>query len=742
MFDAFLLKLPVKHINKPDDVPAPPEVWSIRVLLSTSIYEIKELIWIHSENHSLSPPFLRIKMFGGPVSDSSTLDSLLGLTEAPPYENSIDAFSLIIDYTLFGLPAIPHRDPIPLYFDVCVSATVNGGLRVTTYRESLGSTIGSIKDQITEKFSLEASAHGIKLPNEAVLDEELTLRDIMGLDVPLPRHLRLELQLIERGTSLLKIFDRTSGRHFASINITGVTTIQEVKLVASKYAGTPPHLIRLAYRAHIIAEPLVLEDTRTILDILQVDSPSSEAYEIDFDVKDQATTLINGTEWAPTGRTYIEVKDAEGATRVVDQAALSSSTYEIELQGTTVQLDSSECIMNDVEGYVLISPAGYSRIKNKWGDRVQKALPRGGGFNTTQAPPQATATVQPVQAPAGVPLRAPVAPNQPEQNENAANPGQTVLARVIAAAAANRQNLRRIGMNWILMLIVGFDLLFLLTIPKYAAMIVVFTILYTVFIRGRDISDWLDQWILGDGAPNTLPFRIVRFVSRSMRAGYDMYHFNFDRLYNVISSAVMLLRPTREDYLERAALQTDTLVFYLVSALKELCGIFLLFLATFVPTVENAFCERDLARRRDTQKRMAEKIRLALEEAERRDDYESVKRYIEHSEGPIESILTYDCGDLVKAFFTVTKVCRASPADVAMLNSLAGVAAAHRHSENGGHSETGGHSENGVRENGPYRPESGFEGDGAISYLDDAEVLPALAGATEALASGSNAREQ
>lgn len=367
MFDAFLLRLPVKSINKPENVPPPPDVWEIRVLLSTTIHEIKELIWIHSEGNALSPPFLRIKMFDGPVSDSLALDSLLGLNEPPAYHNSIDAFSLIIDYTLFDSPAIPHRDPVPLYFDVLVSATLNGQRTTTVCRETLFSTVRSIKEQITDKFNLDSSAFGLKVPNENVLDEELTLREVLGLDVPLPRTERLELQLAERGTLLLKIYELATGKHFSSIHVTNATTVQEVKNVASRFAGTPVHLVRLYCRAHIIAEPSVEEDKRAILDILQLGMASGEAFEVEYDVADRLTTLINGEEWTPTGTSYVEIENMNGAKKVVNQAALSTSTYEIQFQGTFLRLDSSECIMNDDEGYVLISPIGYSKLRNKWG---------------------------------------------------------------------------------------------------------------------------------------------------------------------------------------------------------------------------------------------------------------------------------------------------------------------------------------------------------------------------------------
>lgn len=696
MFDAFLLKLAVKPINKPDHVPTPPEVWEIRVLLSTTIYEIKELIWIHSENHSLSPPFLRIKMFGGPVGDLSSLDSILGLTEPPAYDNSIDALSVIIDYTLFGSPAIPHRDPIPLFFDVLVSSIINGTRRQTLLRESLGSTVRDIKDQIVEKYSLDRSAYGLKVPDGILCDDDNTLRDILGLDVPLPRNKRLELHLVERGTQLLKITERSSGRHFASINITNATTIQEVKSVASRYAAVPEHLVRLAYRAHIIAEPSVQQDGRTILDILQLEYTSNLPFEIEFDLKDEATTIINGEEWSPTGNTFVEVGDKNGSTRLVHQSALSSSTYVIDFQGTTVELDSSECIINDNEGYVLISPVGYSKIRNKWGGRVLKAQKRNssqidGSQQGAERVLQANPTLQPqvmqppqqddhgrrehwAQEADPVQLEEEIA--ERDQRRNIAGQRQTVFTRLIAAAMANRQNLRRIGINVFFMAMIGFDMLVLLTIPKFATAAVAFTFLYSVFIRGEEISDWLDHWILGEGAPNTVPFRIVRLISNTIRGGYNLYHFNFDRMYNFTSNLVMQLRPSRETLLERTAQRTDTVSFYVSSALKEFLSLVILFIATIIPTVETAFTEQDLTRRNGTKDRIVARIKSFIEEAMHRQDYASVKQYIEHVEGLLDDLYaTEDCNKLVKAYFTVFRACSASPEEIRALSTLAGQAA-------------------------------------------------------------------
>lgn len=699
MFDAFLLKLPVKPINKPDNVPAPPEVWEIRVLLSTTIYEIKELIWMHSEDHSLSPPFLRIKMFEGAVGDSSSLDSLLGLTEPPAYDNSIDALSVIIDYTLFGSSAIPHRDPVPLFFDVTITLTIDGSRRTSTYRESLGSTIRDIKDQVIEKYSLERTAYGLKVADGVLLDEEATLRDIMGLDVPLPRNQRLELQLVERGTQHLKMFERSTGRHFATIDITSATTIQDVKDVASKYASVPTHLVRLAYRAHIISEPSIQHDTSTILDILQLSTSPGEPFEIDFDVKTEATTLINGEEWAPTGNTFVEVGNQDGTVRLVNQSALSTSTFVVDVQGVTVELDSSECIVNADEGYVLISPVGYSRLKNKWGSRVVKAQRRGGdqsqGSGTANRVLQANPTLQPqvmqprqqddfarnghwAQEADPVQLEEEIA--ERDQRRNIAGQRQTVFTRLIAAGMANRQNLRRIGVNLIFMAIIGFDTLLLLTIPKFAAVVVAFTFLYSIFIRGEDISNWLDHWILGEGAPNTIPFRIVRSISNMIRGGYNMYHFNFDRLYSFISRLVMKLRPSRETLLERRAQRTDTVSFYAISAARELCGLVVLFIATIIPTVETAFTEQNLAAQAETKDRITQRMKTIVSEAMHREDYAFIKQYIERLEGGLEEIYaTEDREKLVKAYFTVFRACSASPEEVRLLNTISGDAAAARH---------------------------------------------------------------
>lgn len=693
MFDAFLLRLPVKSINKPENVPPPPDVWEIRVLLSTTIHEIKELIWIHSEGNALSPPFLRIKMFDGPVSDSLALDSLLGLNEPPAYHNSIDAFSLIIDYTLFDSPAIPHRDPVPLYFDVLVSATLNGQRTTTVCRETLFSTVRSIKEQITDKFNLESSAFGLKVPNENVLDEELTLREVLGLDVPLPRTERLELQLAERGTLLLKIYELATGKHFSSIHVTNATTVQEVKNVASRFAGTPVHLVRLYCRAHIIAEPSVEEDKRAILDILQLGMASGEAFEVEYDVADRLTTLINGEEWTPTGTSYVEIENMNGAKKVVNQAALSTSTYEIQFQGTFLRLDSSECIMNDDEGYVLISPIGYSKLRNKWGNRVQMAHQRNRVLNNdmrhrvlqpnptlqphVMQPRQNGDVAEPVhRAHEADPVQLQEEMAERDQLRNIAGQRQTVFTRLIAAAMANRQNLRRMGINLFFMAVIGFDMLFLLTVPKYAALIVLFTILYSIFVRGRDISDWLDHWILGEGAPNTIPFRIVRFISMSIRAGYNMYHFNFDRFYNSVSNMAMGLIPSKEEYLEMAARRADSISYYALCVIREICGLILLFGATIIPTVENAYAEQDLTRRNQTRDRLISKMQTLIKDAEIRHDFQEVKAYIERNHGSLNEIYALqDSEALVKAYFTIIRTCGATPEDIVVLNRMAGEAA-------------------------------------------------------------------
>lgn len=185
----FVLNLHVRHVNVPpeDSRIRLFEFYRVRATISHNIGDILELIWINSENYFLKPAFLSISYNGTPVGHHQQLCDIMQTAEAP-FENSAavkGAFILTVDYLLLDSTAIPRRDPVVPLFDVIVRLSTTDSSR--RYRESLFTTIGVLRDRISEqspnrdlrgetKFALESTG-------QVFMDVSLLLSEVLQLDV-------------------------------------------------------------------------------------------------------------------------------------------------------------------------------------------------------------------------------------------------------------------------------------------------------------------------------------------------------------------------------------------------------------------------------------------------------------------------------------------------------------------------------------------------------------------------------
>jgi hypothetical protein len=197
------LTFQVKELNRPSTLESIGETYSINVTREHTIGDIKNLIWLRSENYGLKPFFLSILYQGKKFNDDIKVGTILGddnLVGLQTNGGHIEAgtgplietvqptnFLLQIDYTLYFSKAIPSREPIEEVFDI--SLFWNDADR--GYQCQLKTTLACTKEQLKHRLMLE---RGEDFPNFDLvlrsnqpsnpLPDAATISIIISLDVP------------------------------------------------------------------------------------------------------------------------------------------------------------------------------------------------------------------------------------------------------------------------------------------------------------------------------------------------------------------------------------------------------------------------------------------------------------------------------------------------------------------------------------------------------------------------------
>lgn len=623
MDSAHTITLRVEQINRPDDVPE-LECLYLRITLSHTILDLKELIWIKSEHYSLNPLFVKIKKRNGEIaSDLETLAQAFGISE-PTFSRAGD-LSLEIDYTLLKSPAIPKRDPIPTLFDIKVTGTVRGNKKTANYRETLDSTVGGIKDQVADKFQMNREHFEFQFGAQ-VLEDDTTLLQALELDVP-PLFC-VDLTMVK--TNFLQVLAQNiASNDRYSFEVNQDVTVDDVKGQIASFSSNKKESLRLYYSAHLLETPdeqpflqtFQFPDNDQPIEIL-FDTENQGAMETLFDMENQRT-MINGTKWSPTGETYVEI-ERNGEQRLVSVDAISSEVYEIDAGGSKVRLSTSELILND--GYVLLSPAGFAKLGKTWGNQVQAAQRK-------QAPQDHV--IQPT-------LASPVEPIVPNVNRPAA-PRDSVGLRLLNAGLANLRNLGQLVFNFgIFAVFVGLDLLRAFTQPRIMYFLLAWCFVYVFLIHGGDVSDWIDRTLLENAPLGRPDFAVASFVSQIFRTIHNGFTSatagGSDRVIRII---VRLRRP-RYEVVAQTARRQDSPGFYVAGAFREAVAGFVMFFATLVPSLHTSITEQLLSLRNSE----AENIRKSMTEMleTNRLDPTMLKKAIEGR-----------CGQLIEEILSITE---------------------------------------------------------------------------------------
>lgn len=353
------LHLQVEQINRPENQIL-FDCFHINVTKSHTVHHLKEAIWIFSENHILKPVFLKIKHRGRDVND---LD-ILGEIDAEMTQSESSNWSLVIDYTLFNSPFIPNREPVPTLFDIRISGVVGPKDVDLTIQRSLDNLVGGIKEEIAGRLDISAdefhlllaSSHFDQLPSHS------KIRDIIGLDVP-PLH-TVDFTIVSN-TKVELLLHSLSGDS-VRVTLDQNTTLWDLRNKIGQKIGKAPELVTLYNSTVLENEETISGSDDQLSTIFGTLLPHIIGSQIRYEITKSNEILLDGKLWHRTGNSKVELEDRTGNLTTVDEADIPGDYYTIEYGNETVKFTTSELIMNEVDSYVLLSPAGYAKLQRTW----------------------------------------------------------------------------------------------------------------------------------------------------------------------------------------------------------------------------------------------------------------------------------------------------------------------------------------------------------------------------------------
>ncbi|CUM63507.1 uncharacterized protein PRCAT00001083001 [Priceomyces carsonii] len=303
----FPLFLKVKHLNlSEEEDKLIGDEYIVNVTLRHKIKDIKNLVWKNSEHFALRPLFLHLVYEERDLDDNECLSDILQTAQVigESYQN----VGLTIDYTLMHSPSVPRRDPGIEFFDLVVQWwDASGKYQESTFRESLYSSIDTIRDYMIEKSGGSLHSGNFKFlltsTNEVINDNSLTLSQILKIDVTpmIPVIFKIVPVLGNTQRYLIKIESHfpslQQGSNLFEINLR--TTVKEFKdqiiyrMDHNSVARTFYDQISLYYNTHLIVSPYE-NDASCLYDILSSERERLQPGEV-ISINLEVSENLNGS---------------------------------------------------------------------------------------------------------------------------------------------------------------------------------------------------------------------------------------------------------------------------------------------------------------------------------------------------------------------------------------------------------------------------------------------------------------
>lgn len=622
----FELKLRVKQINVPPGVELIDE-YGLNLTLEHNIGHIKELIWVNSDNYSLKPLFLKITYKDTDLNDLDSLGSIMGTSE-PPEDTERD-WQLTIDYTLFNSPFIPNREPVLPQFDVLVKAQV--GEEKVTYSEryNLNALVRTIESDFRDKYNEQGDFVTATIDSsgkEKILTED-TLREALQLDVVPLRPVKLHILRMVTIRLDAQLGNDEYHEYIGNIH----HTCHSVKLQLAQMTGKDPLSIVLYDEHRVVSGELSVPDDRKLGDVLGEEFFRREIPTLKYVCDRPKPAQVEAFDYSEAG------------------SGLNTSLefYTIELNGATMDFSTSDMIVNERDGYVLVNPAAYARMANRFhvvagdfagnlessapsistqGHITEPPITTSNGQEAAQiltgndvaaarmprtSTPTATpTTIEEVEAnaepvpeviredprgsrPAEVPPIQQIVDIPPHVAQQINAPNEDGEARSLievlrGLVMANRRNFVHVGVEvFAVFLVMGFDFFTFILRTEVLISLVVAALFVLFFFKGNAASEWLHRHVLQNAPQNQADFALIRALSKVMTFCNGLtdrfYAFIIDNIVRVLP---VLIRP-RYQWLARVARGEVTGWQEAIEIVKETIGTSILFVATLLPTVQD-----------------------------------------------------------------------------------------------------------------------------------------------------------
>lgn len=673
--EPFTLTFKVEQLNVKPGVPALPAVWTAGVTPRHRVGDLREMVWHQSEDNHLKPVFFTFRLHGERVDDNATLQQLFFPGAAAPAAYELD-LTMVVDYTLWGSPAIPNRQPQPVYFDVVVRGH---GDKKYVFRESIASSVENMRETIAAREELPLDEVELMYRGQPV-GPTVRLGEALHLTAP-PLVL---VELTFRATFLAEV----NAVHITDGTATTVRvhldqTMHDLKLALGRSVAHPALALNVYFQAHLISPSLLQPDKRSLREFF-----GGRRINIGYACTGQWDLVLDGERWALTGNLYVQVQNEKGEVRMVEQGAFAGETYDVEMDGATVSLLTAECVIDGDRAYV--GPTGIAKLAQHWSGAIYSNLPGKSlltnvATGTDEAATDEAVTSVDTEIDSGaatdsgmtridsteteidltrqatdLPTEPAPTPTEPENGNAQDRPLAEQLVEQFAeqiaqAAAANAQahlqpnagllhrlavaaeNHAAVFRDRIVDAVVtmflfgfyfGFDAFSQFWQPSIMAALGVLGLLTALFFYSEHIARWINHHLLDNAPHGRLEFAIVRGISRGFQFAHYVSQTITDGFMHAVTASLDRLHYPRHMWMERECLGEIGPVQRVQKAACNCVEGLVLYMALVWP-VEAVLDEYFQARRNREALLVVSRCEQLLRECEHWDDNGALRRALE-----------------------------------------------------------------------------------------------------------------